>query len=148
MGLIWQNTLKSLTILITFQEHLYWSHCWKILNSQHQHNKCTTTPHMRVSSTHWGPPSCEGLLCTCCDGVVQESNPLIIIDPSATSYLVVAFRRMVSSGFYSFVLHVFPPRWMEGKSVGVNCPRLSLQKFLVDSWFALNPLNFWSDKRG
>jgi hypothetical protein len=27
--------------------------------------------------THWGPPSCEGLLCSCCDGVVQESNPFL-----------------------------------------------------------------------
>jgi hypothetical protein len=24
------------------------------------------------------PPSCEGLLCSCCDGVVQESNPILI----------------------------------------------------------------------
>jgi hypothetical protein len=29
---------------------------------------------MRVGSTHWGPPSCEGLLCGCCDSVVYESN--------------------------------------------------------------------------
>jgi hypothetical protein len=77
---------------------------------------------------------------------VQESNPLIVINPSATSSLVVAFRRMVSSSFYSFVLHVFPPGWREGKLVGVNCHRLSLQKFLVDSWFALNPLNIVENK--
>jgi hypothetical protein len=25
--------------------------------------------------TYWGPPSCEGLLYSCCIGVVQESNP-------------------------------------------------------------------------
>jgi hypothetical protein len=30
---------------------------------------------MRVDPTHWGPPSCEGLLCGCCEGVVYESNP-------------------------------------------------------------------------
>jgi hypothetical protein len=47
-----------------------------MLNLQHQHNNHTTTPHMRVDSTHWGPLSCEGLLCDCCDGVVYESNPL------------------------------------------------------------------------
>jgi hypothetical protein len=47
---------------------------WKMLDLQHQHNNCTTIPYMRVDSTHWGSPSCEGLLCTCCDGVVQESN--------------------------------------------------------------------------
>jgi hypothetical protein len=103
---------------------------------------------MRMSSTHWGPPSCEGLLCTCCDGVVQESNPLIVIDPSATSSLVIAFRRMVSSGFYSFVLHVFPPGWREGKSVGVNYPRLSLQKFNGFNANQESTRNFWSDKRG
>jgi hypothetical protein len=48
---------------------------WKLLDLQHQHNKCTTLPHIRVRSNVWGPPSCEGVLCTCCDGVVQESNP-------------------------------------------------------------------------
>jgi hypothetical protein len=46
-----------------------------MLNLQHQHNNHTTTPHMRVDPTHWGPLSCEGLLCGCCDGVVYESNP-------------------------------------------------------------------------
>jgi hypothetical protein len=48
---------------------------WKMLNLQHQHNNYTTTPHMIVDPTHWGPPSYEGLLCDCCDGVVYESNP-------------------------------------------------------------------------
>jgi hypothetical protein len=47
----------------------------KMLDLQHQYNNCTTTPHMRVSPTHWGPPSSEGLLCSCCIGVVQELNP-------------------------------------------------------------------------
>jgi hypothetical protein len=32
---------------------------------------------MRVDPTHWGPHSCEELLCGCCDGVVYESNPPI-----------------------------------------------------------------------
>jgi hypothetical protein len=27
----------------------------KMLNLQHQHNNHTTTPHMRVDLTHWGP---------------------------------------------------------------------------------------------
>jgi hypothetical protein len=31
---------------------------------------------MRVDPTHWGPHSCDGLLCDCCDGVVYESNLL------------------------------------------------------------------------
>jgi len=35
---------------------------------------------MRVGPTHWGPPSCEELLCGCCDGVVYESNPINISD--------------------------------------------------------------------
>jgi hypothetical protein len=57
--------------------------CWKMLDLQHQqHNKCTTLSHMRVGSNVWGPPSCEGVLCTCCDGVVQESNPIIYCLPS------------------------------------------------------------------
>jgi hypothetical protein len=47
----------------------------KMLNLQYQHNNHTTTSHMRVNPTHWGPLSCEGLLCGCCDGVVYESNP-------------------------------------------------------------------------
>jgi hypothetical protein len=47
-----------------------------MLNLQHQYNNCTTTPHMKVSSTQWDPSSCEGLLCSCCNSVVQESNPI------------------------------------------------------------------------
>jgi hypothetical protein len=47
----------------------------KMLDLQHQYNNCTTIPHMRVGPTYWGPPSCEGLLYSCCIGVVQESNP-------------------------------------------------------------------------
>jgi hypothetical protein len=33
---------------------------------------------MIVDPTHWGPPSCAGLLCDCCDGVVYESNPILV----------------------------------------------------------------------
>jgi hypothetical protein len=50
---------------------------WKMLNLHHQHNNHTTTLHMRVDPTHWGPHSGEGLLCGCCDGVVYESNPYL-----------------------------------------------------------------------
>jgi hypothetical protein len=39
--------------------------------SQQPHNNHTTTPHMRVGPSVWGPPLCEGLLCDCCDGVVN-----------------------------------------------------------------------------
>jgi hypothetical protein len=46
-----------------------------MLDLQHQYNNCTTISHMRVGPIHCGPPSCEGLLCSCCDGIVQESNP-------------------------------------------------------------------------
>jgi hypothetical protein len=46
-----------------------------MLDLQHQYNNCTITPHMRVDLTHWGPPSCVGLLCSYCDGIVKESNP-------------------------------------------------------------------------
>jgi len=38
---------------------------------QHQYNNCTTIPHMRVGPTYWGPPSCKGLLYSCCIGVVN-----------------------------------------------------------------------------
>jgi hypothetical protein len=47
-----------------------------MLDLQHQYNNCTTIPHMKVGPTCWGPPSCEGLLCRCCIGVVKESNPI------------------------------------------------------------------------
>jgi hypothetical protein len=43
---------------------------WKMLDLQHQYNNCTTTSHMRVTSRYWGLPSYEGLLCSCCIGVV------------------------------------------------------------------------------
>jgi hypothetical protein len=46
-----------------------------MLDLQHQYNNCTTIPHMKVGPTYWGPPSCKGLLCSCCIGIVQESNP-------------------------------------------------------------------------
>jgi len=45
-----------------------------MLDLQHQYNNCTTTPHMKVDSTHWGSPSYEGLLCSYCNSVVQKSN--------------------------------------------------------------------------
>jgi len=48
-----------------------------MLDLQHQYNNYTTIPHMRVGPTYWGSPSCEGLLYSCCIGIVQESNPLI-----------------------------------------------------------------------
>jgi hypothetical protein len=38
---------------------------------QHQYNNCTTIPHMRVDPSMWDPPSCEGLLYSCCIGVVN-----------------------------------------------------------------------------
>jgi hypothetical protein len=42
----------------------------KMLDLQHQYTNYTTIPHMRVGPTYWGPPSCEGLLYSCCIGVV------------------------------------------------------------------------------
>jgi len=60
---------------------------WKMLNLHHQHNNHTTTLHMRVNPTHWGPHSCEWLLCGCCDGVVYESNPLYY-SPQAKYHLL------------------------------------------------------------
>jgi hypothetical protein len=38
---------------------------------QHKYNNCTTIPHMRVGPSMWDPPSCEGLLYSCCIGVVN-----------------------------------------------------------------------------
>jgi hypothetical protein len=46
----------------------------KMLDLQHQHNKCITPPYVKVRLNVWSPPSCERVLCTCCDDVVQESN--------------------------------------------------------------------------
>jgi hypothetical protein len=44
---------------------------WKMLDLQHQYNNCTTISHIRVGPSIWGPPSCEGLLYSCCIGVVN-----------------------------------------------------------------------------
>jgi hypothetical protein len=44
-----------------------------MLDLQHQHNKCTTPPHIMGEPSVWDTPLCEGVLCTCYDGVVQES---------------------------------------------------------------------------
>jgi hypothetical protein len=38
---------------------------------QHQYNNYTTIIHMRVGPSMWDPPSCEGLLYSCCIGVVN-----------------------------------------------------------------------------
>jgi hypothetical protein len=51
----------------------------EMLDLHHQHNKYTTPPHMRICPSVWSPPSCEGVLCTCCAGDVQQSNPYIYI---------------------------------------------------------------------
>jgi hypothetical protein len=37
---------------------------------------------MRVGPTHYGPPSCEGLLCTCCVGVVNLTFSKLIMEQS------------------------------------------------------------------
>jgi hypothetical protein len=50
----------------------------KMLLALQAHNMGTTTLHMRVDPSVWGPPSCEGLLCPCCGLVVQQSNLYII----------------------------------------------------------------------
>jgi hypothetical protein len=44
---------------------------------------------MRVDPTHWGPPSCERLLCGCCDDVVYESNPKNLIEFDARDRFVI-----------------------------------------------------------
>jgi hypothetical protein len=44
---------------------------WDLILVQHQYNNCTTTPHMRVGPSMWDPPSCEGLLYSCCIDVVN-----------------------------------------------------------------------------
>jgi hypothetical protein len=60
----------------------------EMLDLQHQYNNCTTIPHMRVGPTYWGPPSCEGLLYSCCIGIVQESNPFFLsVVPLCLSYI-------------------------------------------------------------
>jgi hypothetical protein len=61
----------------------------KMLDLQHQYNNCTIIPHMRVGPTYWGPPSCEGLLYSCCIGVVQESNLISLCLVNCDSVIVV-----------------------------------------------------------
>jgi hypothetical protein len=82
-----------------------------MLDLQHQYNNCTTIPHMRVGPTYWGPPSCEGLLYSCCIGVVQESNPFLerSLDMINYSYWIVSvnhgFCFVYRSAFYFFPLN-------------------------------------------
>jgi len=73
-----------------------------MLNLQHNHNNHTTIPHMRVDPTHWGPPSCEGLLCGCCDCVVYESNPPSSYDGRHTSTACLGSCSCVFAGLESF----------------------------------------------
>jgi hypothetical protein len=48
-----------------------------LIHTQHQHNNHTTTPHMSVGPSVWGPPSCEGLLCWCCKfNIFQLLTPM------------------------------------------------------------------------
>jgi len=49
-----------------------------LIHTQHHHNNHTTTPHMRVGPSVWGPPSCEGLLCDCCVGVVNLTFSFVL----------------------------------------------------------------------
>jgi len=58
------------TRITTLTPQLYIICPRKMLDLQHQYNNCTTNSHMKVDPTHWDPPSYEGLLCSCCDGVV------------------------------------------------------------------------------
>jgi hypothetical protein len=49
---------------------------------QHHYNNCTTILHMRVSPSTWDSPSCEGLLYSCCIGVVNLTfSPTIWYTP-------------------------------------------------------------------
>jgi hypothetical protein len=42
-----------------------------MLGKYHSLNLGIAHPHMRVGSSVWDSPSCEGLLCSCCIGVVN-----------------------------------------------------------------------------
>jgi hypothetical protein len=76
-----------------------------MLDLQHQHNKCTTTSYTRMDSTHWGPLSCEELLCICCVGVVQESNPKLFL-PNELKTFVNGFKIIFSLVFaYGYFVH-------------------------------------------
>jgi hypothetical protein len=43
------------------------------------HNMNTTTPHMKVGPSMWGPPSYEELLCLYCEFIAQQSILLLVI---------------------------------------------------------------------
>jgi hypothetical protein len=78
---------------------------WKMLDLQHQYNNCTTIPHMRVGPTYWSPLLCEGLLCSCCIGVVQESNPILVglmhVDLINVSWLCKRCAFLIVQNFFS-----------------------------------------------
>jgi hypothetical protein len=44
---------------------------WDLILVQHQYNNSITIPHMKVGPSMWDPLSCEGLLYSCCIGVVN-----------------------------------------------------------------------------
>jgi hypothetical protein len=49
-----------------------------LIVTQHHHNNCTTPSHMGVDPTHWVPLPCEGVLYSCCSGVVNLSFSIYI----------------------------------------------------------------------
>jgi hypothetical protein len=65
---------------------------------QHQYNNCTTTIHMRVGPSMWDPPSCEGLLYSCCIDVVNLTFSIVIYT------------------FYTLTLGVGPCMWYPTKN--------------------------------
>jgi hypothetical protein len=62
VDIIWMEEISSQIYDIVIRD---------LILVQHQYNNCTTTPYMRVGSSMWDPPSCEGLLYNCCIGVVN-----------------------------------------------------------------------------
>jgi hypothetical protein len=51
----------------------FWISKRDLILTQRHHNNCTTPLHIRVGPTHWAPPPCEEMLCSCCGGVVNLS---------------------------------------------------------------------------
>jgi hypothetical protein len=92
------------TIFPIFRKQNYFLFPYKkrdLIHTQHHHNNHTTIPHMRVGPSVWGPPSCEGLLCDCCVGVVNLTF-------SIKKYHTIDFLTFpISIKYYFFTLILF-----------------------------------------
>jgi hypothetical protein len=79
--------------------------CRDLIHTQHHYNNHTTTLHMSVGPSLWGPPLCEGLLCGCCIGVVNLTFSICVIKKETIREIEREGEGMVEE----FATHVVAP---------------------------------------